>query len=91
MSNTGIGHCEVPELHGHMRNRGYNGNVCLESENADCPFCDAIGMFVTRCSVFKAVSVSGAKRSKFLGPLFGLWIKPNEAINPRGIVVPLGG
>ena len=58
MSNTCIGHCKVPELHWHMRNRGYHGNVCLECYNADCSFSDAVGMFVTRCSVFKSVSVS---------------------------------
>jgi hypothetical protein len=74
-----------------MRNRGYHGNVGLESYNADCSFSDAIGMFITRCSVFKSVSVSGAKRSKFFGPVVGLWVVPDEAINPRGIVVPLGG
>ena len=91
MSNTCIGHCKVPELHWHMRNRGYHGNVGLESYNADCSFSDAIGMFITRCSVLKAVSVSGAKRSKFFRPVVGLWVMPDEAINPRGIVVPLGG
>ena len=93
MSNTCIGHCKVPELHWHMRNRGYHGNVCLGSHNADCSVSDAIGMFVTMCSVFKSVSVSvsGAKRSKFLGPIIGLWVMPNEAINLTGIVVPLGG
>ena len=91
MSNTCIGHCKVLELHWHMRNRGYHGNVCLESYNADCSFSDAIGMFVTRCSVFKSVSVSGAKRSKFFRSVVGLWVMPDEAINPSGIVVRLGG
>ena len=51
----------------------------------------AVGMFVTRCNVFKSVSVSGAKRSKFLGSVIGLWVMPDKSINPRGIVVPLGG
>ena len=91
MSNTCIGHCKVPELHWHMRNRGYHGNVGLESYNADCSFSDAVGMFVTRCSVLKSVSVSGAKCSKFFRSVVGLWVMPDEAINPRGIVVPLGG
>ena len=40
--------------------------------------------------MFESVSVSGAKRSKFLGPIIGLWVMPDEAIDPRGIVVPLG-
>ena len=100
MCNTCIGHCKVPELHWHMRNRGDHGNVCLESYNADCSsynadcsLSDAVGMCVTRCSMFKSVSVSvsGAKRSKFFRTVVGLCVMPDEAINPRGIVVPLEG
>ena len=34
--------------------------------------------------------VSGAKRSKLFRSVVGLWVMPDEAINPRGIVVPLG-
>ena len=66
-------------------------NVVMRSYNAYCSLSDAIGMFVTRCSVFKSVSVSGAKRSKFFRAVVGLWVMPDEAINSRGIVVPLGG
>ena len=73
-----------------MRNRDYHGNVGLESDNADCSFSYAIGMFIMRCSVFKSVSVSGAKRSKFFRPVVGLWVMPDEAINPQGYCGSIG-
>ena len=90
MGNTGIGHGKVPELHWHMRDRGHHGNVSLESNDADSSFSNAVGMLVARCGEFKAVSVSCGKRGKFVGLVCGLWVVPDEAINPGGIVVPLG-
>lgn len=90
MGDTCIGHCKVPELHGHMWNRGYHGNICLESYNAYCSLSDAVGMLITRCSVFEAVSVLGAHRSELLGPVVSFRIMTDESVYARGIVVPLG-
>jgi hypothetical protein len=73
-----------------MRDRGHHGNIGLESDNADRAFSDAVGMLVTRCSVFEAVSVSGGKRGEFVGTIVVLGVMPDKAIHSRGVVVPLG-
>ena len=90
MGDTCIGHCKVPELHGHMWNRGYHGNICLESYNADCSFSDAVGMLIAWCSVFEAVSVRSAHRSEFFRPEVCFRIMTDESVYTRGVVVPLG-
>ena len=40
--------------------------------------------------MFKAVSVTCGSMAELLGPVVGFWIKSDKAIDPWGIVVPVG-